>query len=50
MIHRRLNTVTGRRRHSASMGGGERGERDLTLRSVERLAQMLEADALESLQ
>jgi transcriptional regulator with XRE-family HTH domain len=35
--------------HRTYMGGVERGERNLTLRSVERLAQQLGVDPLELL-
>ena len=35
--------------HRTYMGGVERGERNLTLRSVERLATVLEVDPLELL-
>ena len=35
--------------HRTYMGGLERGERNLTLRSVERLAALIEVDPLELL-
>lgn len=35
--------------HRTYMGGIERGERNLTLKSVERLAEMLEVTALDLL-
>jgi transcriptional regulator with XRE-family HTH domain len=35
--------------HRTYMGGVERGERNLTLKSVERIAQRLSLDALELL-
>ena len=36
--------------HRTYMGGIERGERNLTLKSVERIAQKLEVDAVTLLQ
>jgi transcriptional regulator with XRE-family HTH domain len=36
--------------HRTYMGGLERGERNLTLKSVERIASWLEVEALELLQ
>lgn len=36
--------------HRTYMGGVERGERNLTLRSVERIAAVIEVDPLELLQ
>ena len=33
--------------HRTYMGGGERGERNLTLKSVERMAEKLEMEVLE---
>ena len=36
--------------HRTYMGGIERGERNLTLRSVERIAQRLNVDPLELLE
>jgi len=36
--------------HRTYMGGLERGERNLTLRSLERIAQLIEVDPLDLLQ
>ena len=36
--------------HRTYMGGLERGERNLTLRSLERIAEIIEADPLDLLQ
>ena len=36
--------------HRTYMGGLERGERNLTLRSLERIAEMIDVDPIELLQ